>query len=134
MQDRVSARLTHSVRERCEPTAVFSLKGMAMIAVIFEVWPVEGRAKEYFDLAAELRPLLEKIDGFISIERFESLATRGKYLSLSFWRDEEAIRAWRNLAEHRVAQEKVASPRTRAGTAYSPTTAYGSRRSDATTA
>ena len=77
-----------------------------MIAVIFEVWPVEGRAKEYFDLAAELRPLLEKIDGFISIERFESLATRGKYLSLSFWRDEEAIRAWRNLAEHRVAQEK----------------------------
>jgi len=77
-----------------------------MIAVIFEVWPAEGRAKEYFDLAAELRPLLEKIDGFISIERFESLATRGKYLSLSFWRDEEAIRAWRNLAEHRVAQEK----------------------------
>jgi heme-degrading monooxygenase HmoA len=77
-----------------------------MIAVIFEVWPVEGRAKEYFDLAAELRPQLAKIDGFISIERFESLATKGKFLSLSFWRDEEAIRAWRNLAEHRVAQEK----------------------------
>jgi heme-degrading monooxygenase HmoA len=77
-----------------------------MIAVIFEVWPAEGRAREYFDLAAELRPLLDKIDGFISIERFESLTTKGKYLSLSFWRDEEAIRKWRNLAEHRGAQEK----------------------------
>jgi heme-degrading monooxygenase HmoA len=77
-----------------------------MIAVIFEVWPVEGRAKEYFDLAAELRPFLEEIDGFVSIERFESLATKGKYLSLSFWRDEEAIRKWRNLGEHRIAQEK----------------------------
>jgi heme-degrading monooxygenase HmoA len=77
-----------------------------MIAVIFEVWPVEGKGKEYFDLAAELRPLLEKIEGFISIERFESLATKGKYLSLSFWRDEEAIRSWRNLEEHRSAQEE----------------------------
>ncbi|MEO6975941.1 MAG: antibiotic biosynthesis monooxygenase [Gallionella sp.] len=77
-----------------------------MIAVIFEVWPVENGAKTYFDLAAELRPLLEKIEGFISIERFESLATKGKYLSLSFWRDEESIRAWRNIGEHRTAQEK----------------------------
>ena len=75
-----------------------------MIAVIFEVWPGEGRGKEYFDLAAELRPLLEPIDGFISIERFESLATKGKYLSLSFWRDEAAIQAWRNLEPHRSAQ------------------------------
>jgi heme-degrading monooxygenase HmoA len=77
-----------------------------MIAVIFEVWPVEKRAKEYFDLAAELRPLLEKIEGFISIERFESLTTKGKFLSLSFWRDEESIRAWRNMEEHRKVQAK----------------------------
>ena len=75
-----------------------------MIAVIFEVWPAEERATEYFDLAAELRPLLETIDGFISIERFESLSTKGKFLSLSFWRDEKAIRAWRNLEGHRSAQ------------------------------
>lgn len=75
-----------------------------MIAVIFEVWPLEERDKEYFDLAVELRPLLESVDGFISIERFESVATKGKYLSLSFWRDEEAIRTWRNLDEHRSAQ------------------------------
>ncbi|MFZ5507891.1 MAG: antibiotic biosynthesis monooxygenase family protein [Pseudomonadota bacterium] len=75
-----------------------------MIAVIFEVRPVAERAHEYFDIAAELKPLLRKIDGFISIERFESLATKGKYLSLSFWRDEEAIRTWRNLEEHRTAQ------------------------------
>ncbi|HXZ54775.1 MAG TPA: antibiotic biosynthesis monooxygenase [Burkholderiales bacterium] len=77
-----------------------------MIAVIFEVWPAEGRANEYFDLAASLKADLERIDGFISIERFESLTTKGKYLSLSFWRDEEAVRAWRNLQAHRRAQAK----------------------------
>ncbi|MGQ0524378.1 MAG: antibiotic biosynthesis monooxygenase family protein [Betaproteobacteria bacterium] len=77
-----------------------------MIAVIFEVWPAEGRAAEYFDLAASLKSDLESIDGFVSIERFESLATKGKYLSLSFWRDEEAVRTWRNLELHRRAQAK----------------------------
>lgn len=77
-----------------------------MIAVIFEVWPGEGRASEYFDLAAMLKAELGKIDGFISIERFESLVTKGKYLSLSFWRDEEAVRQWRNLEGHRRAQAK----------------------------
>jgi len=77
-----------------------------VIAVIFEVWPTEGRALEYFDLATSLRTDLEKIDGFISIERFESLTRKGKYLSLSFWRDEKAVRAWRNLEKHRIAQTK----------------------------
>ena len=77
-----------------------------MIAVIFEVWPAEGRAAEYFKLAAALKADLEKIDGFVSVERFESLTTRGKFLSLSFWRDEEAIRRWRNLESHRIAQAK----------------------------
>lgn len=77
-----------------------------MIAVIFEVWPTEGRAGEYLDLAASLRSELDQADGFISIERFESLTTKGKYLSLSIWRDEEAVRAWRNRAEHRHAQSK----------------------------
>jgi heme-degrading monooxygenase HmoA len=75
-----------------------------MIAVIFEVEPAEGRAADYLDTAAGLRPLLDGIDGFISIERFESLATSGRYLSLSFWRDEEAVHRWRNTAEHRAAQ------------------------------
>lgn len=75
-----------------------------MIAVIFEVWPVADRAHEYFDIAAELKPRLQEINGFISIERFESLATKGKYLSLSFWHDEAAIRTWRNMEEHRQAQ------------------------------
>ncbi len=77
-----------------------------MLAVIFEVWPAPGRAAEYFDLAAALKADLGKIDGFISIERFESLTTPGKFLSLSFWRDEEAIRQWRNLDAHRQAQAK----------------------------
>lgn len=77
-----------------------------MIAVIFEVWPKAERRQEYLDIAAELRPLLERIDGFISIERFESLYEPGKILSLSFFRDEEAVKAWRNLAEHRAAQSK----------------------------
>ncbi|MFO1318694.1 MAG: antibiotic biosynthesis monooxygenase [Burkholderiales bacterium] len=75
-----------------------------MIAVIFEVWPTDGRMQSYLDLAAALRPELERIDGFLSIERFQSLSTPGKILSLSFWRDEAALRAWRNLAEHRAAQ------------------------------
>ncbi len=75
-----------------------------MIAVIFEVWPTDGRSVEYFDLAASLREDLAKIEGFISIERFESLTTKGKYLSLSFWRDEEAVGVWRNLDRHRKTQ------------------------------
>jgi heme-degrading monooxygenase HmoA len=77
-----------------------------MIAVIFEVYPAEGRKQEYLDLAASLRPQLEKIDGFISIERFASLSTEGKLLSLSFFRDEAAVAAWRNLEAHRLAQAK----------------------------
>lgn len=77
-----------------------------MIAVIFEVWPKPERKKDYLDIAAELRPLLEKIDGFISIERFESLYEPGKILSLSFFRDEAAVHAWRGTNEHRLAQAK----------------------------
>ncbi len=75
-----------------------------MIAVIFEVWPAEGQRQDYLDIAADLRPLLEEIDGFISIERFESLTQPGKLLSLSFWRDEAAVASWRNLEPHRAAQ------------------------------
>ena len=75
-----------------------------MIAVIFEVWPAPGQSDAYFTLAGSLRVDLEKIDGFLSIERFESVTNRGKFLSLSFWRDEAAVRAWRNLANHRHAQ------------------------------
>jgi heme-degrading monooxygenase HmoA len=76
-----------------------------MIAVIFEVLPYLGERHTYLDLAGALRPELEKIDGFLSIERFESLTMRGKLLSLSFWRDEEAVKAWRNLEAHRAAQK-----------------------------
>jgi heme-degrading monooxygenase HmoA len=75
-----------------------------MIAVIFEVWP--ERREDYLDIAAQLRPLLRQIDGFISVERFESITDKGKMLSLSFFRDEAAVQAWRNIAEHRVAQAK----------------------------
>jgi len=75
-----------------------------MIAIVFEVWPAEGRREAYLDWAARLRPVLEKQDGFISVERFESLTTPGKMLSLSVWRDEEAVSAWRNNAAHRTAQ------------------------------
>ena len=77
-----------------------------MIAVIFEVTPAPGRTQEYLDIAASLRPELEKLDGFISIERFGSLVTEGKILSLSFWRDEDAVKRWRNLERHRLAQAR----------------------------
>lgn len=75
-----------------------------MIAVIFEVYPREGHKQEYLDLAAYLRPFLDTIDGFISIERFESLSEPGKILSLSFWRDEKTVEEWRTLGEHRGVQ------------------------------
>jgi heme-degrading monooxygenase HmoA len=75
-----------------------------MIAVIFEVMPHPDRKPDYLGIAADLKPLLETIDGFVSIERFESLAEAGKILSLSFWRDEAAVAAWRNLGPHRRAQ------------------------------
>ena len=77
-----------------------------MIAVIFEVVPAEGHRQDYLDIAAGLRPKLDSIEGFISIERFESIYNKGKILSLSFWKDEQALEAWRNLEEHRMAQQK----------------------------
>ena len=77
-----------------------------MIALIFEVWPKPEHKKEYLDLAAELKPVLETIDGFISVERFESLTEKGKILSLSVFRDEEAVAAWRNIPQHRKTQAK----------------------------
>jgi len=75
-----------------------------MIAVIFEVWPASGRREDYLGIAARLKPDLEKMDGFISIERFQSLTDPGKLLSLSFWRDEDAVRGWRNQDDHRQSQ------------------------------
>jgi heme-degrading monooxygenase HmoA len=77
-----------------------------MYAVIFEVQPHAGQGAAYLDIAASLRAELTRIDGFISIERFESLTNKGKYVSISYWRDEEAIRAWRTHAEHQVAQRQ----------------------------
>ena len=75
-----------------------------MIAVIFEVIPDPRGKEHYLAIAGELRPLLDRIDGFLSIERFESLSEPGKILSLSFWRDEESVARWRNLSQHREAQ------------------------------
>jgi heme-degrading monooxygenase HmoA len=75
-----------------------------MIAIIFEVQPAEGEMQHYLDLAAALRADLDKIDGFISVERFQSLTDPTKLLSLSFFRDEAAVQAWRNLPSHRATQ------------------------------
>ena len=75
-----------------------------MYAVIFEVEPEPERRHEYLDIAAQLRLELEKIDGFISVERFQSLTNEGKILSLSFWRDDEAVARWRRHQQHREAQ------------------------------
>ena len=75
-----------------------------MIAVIFEAIPYEGQTDAYLGAAATLRPLLAQTDGFISIERFESLTQPGKILSLSFWRDAAAVEKWRNMEEHRQVQ------------------------------
>jgi heme-degrading monooxygenase HmoA len=80
-----------------------------MIAVIFEVEPAEGRTGAYLDHAARLRPILETMDGFVSVERFQSLTDPGKLLSLSIWRDEAAIMRWRNHPAHRETQRVARS-------------------------
>ena len=77
-----------------------------MIAVIFEALPATGKWNEYLELAAGLRPALDQIEGFISIERFQSISNPEKVLSLSFWKDENSITQWRNIEMHRVAQQK----------------------------
>ena len=77
-----------------------------MIAVIFEVWPEGEKAQRYFDLAAKLRGELETVDGFISVERFQSLTTENKYVSLSFWRDAAAVEAWFANPDHKSAQRE----------------------------
>ncbi len=77
-----------------------------MLAVLFELTPHPGKAQRYFDIAAGLRPVLEKIDGFVSVERFQSLTRPEVFLSLSYWRDEQAIAAWRNQAYHREGQKE----------------------------
>ena len=77
-----------------------------MIAVIFEFTPREGRFPEYMAIVDTLREDLAKAEGFIGLERFESITTKGKFLSLQFWRDEESVRKWRNLQKHREAQKK----------------------------
>jgi heme-degrading monooxygenase HmoA len=77
-----------------------------MIAVIFEVEPATGRKDDYLDIAADMRPLLDDIEGFISVERFQSLTHPNKILSLSFFTDEDAIAQWRRLSAHRGAQSQ----------------------------
>lgn len=77
-----------------------------MIVVIFELWPGPGQHGRYFELAAALHEKLQAIDGFLSVERFESVNEAGKYVSLSFWRDEAAVLAWRTLPAHRDAQKQ----------------------------
>jgi heme-degrading monooxygenase HmoA len=77
-----------------------------MIAVIFEVHPTEGRKNDYLNIAAQMRPMVEQVEGFISVERFQSLTDPSKVLSLSFFEDEAAIIRWRNLAAHRNAQAR----------------------------
>jgi heme-degrading monooxygenase HmoA len=81
-------------------------RALKMMAVIFEVWPASGRKDDYLKMAAALKSEVEQIDGFISVERFESLYEEGKLLSLQFWRDDTAIAAWRNQLDHRKAQAR----------------------------
>jgi len=77
-----------------------------MIAIIFEVMPAEGQTDAYLDIAATMRPMVKEVDGFISVERFQSLTNPDKLLSISFFEDEDAVMRWRKLAAHRNAQSK----------------------------
>ena len=84
---------------------LYQLKNKKMTAVIFEAFPAEGKWDKYLDMAARLRPQLNTIKGFVSIERFQSISDPNKVLSLSFWEDEESVKQWRNIEWHRQAQE-----------------------------
>ena len=75
-----------------------------MIAIIFEVFPKKGKVEEYLDIAARMRPMVENVEGFISVERFRSISNPNKLLSISYFVDEAAVARWRNLSEHRTAQ------------------------------
>lgn len=77
-----------------------------MFAVMFEVTPTEGGRDEYLKIASEIKAFLESREGFISMERFQSLNTQGKMLSLSFWESEAAIESWRGMLDHRAAQKR----------------------------
>ena len=77
-----------------------------MYAVIFEVLPTKNGKDEYLQIASKLKDFLQNREGFISIERFQSLSDENKLLSLSFWEDEKSIEIWRNMFEHRIAQDK----------------------------
>ena len=77
-----------------------------MIAVIFEFTPAPGRFPDYMEMVGQLKPELDKADGFISLERFESISAPGKFVSLQFWRDEASVAKWRKLQKHREAQKK----------------------------
>jgi heme-degrading monooxygenase HmoA len=77
-----------------------------MMAIIFEIWPKDGQKDAYLERAAKLRPLLDEVPGFVSVERFESLTEPGKLMSVSFFEDEEALQHWRNLPDHRAAQAR----------------------------
>lgn len=77
-----------------------------MIAIIFEVMPADGQKDAYLDIAATMRPMVEQVEGFISVERFQSLTNPDKLLSISFFEDEDAVHRWRKLAAHRNAQSK----------------------------
>lgn len=88
------------------PKFALTTKTQKMVAVIFEASPAKGKLEEYLDIAARLRPELNKIEGFISIERFQSMTNTDKVLSLSFWKDEESITRWRNIELHRMAQKE----------------------------
>ncbi|MET1412032.1 antibiotic biosynthesis monooxygenase [Roseibium sp. HPY-6] len=76
-----------------------------MIAVIFESWPKDGRGETYLDMGRKMNLLVEGFDGFVSIERFESVVEPGKFVAISYWRDEQAVASWRNVAEHRKVQD-----------------------------
>jgi heme-degrading monooxygenase HmoA len=85
---------------------LFGEKGAKMIAIIFEVMPADGQKEAYLDIAATMRPMVEQVEGFISVERFQSLTDPDKLLSISFFEDEDAVLRWRRLAAHRNAQSK----------------------------
>ena len=77
-----------------------------MIAVIFEFTPAPGRFPDYMALVGQLKPEQDKAEGFVSLERFESITAPGQFLSLQFWRDEESVKKWRNVQKHRDAQKQ----------------------------
>ena len=75
-----------------------------MIIVVFEFNVNKGREKDYFLEVEKLQTEIQNAEGFIGVDRFESNNTKGYYVSVSSWKDEQSVNKWHKNSKHAIAQ------------------------------